>query len=493
MGNLTPYLDVELEKEHLVMYGLSNESSGCVLRGVFNIHFKQPTKVKSIILRFIGTLHISWTQSYGNGRDQYFEDEKVLVNHQWTLFTPPSSLKKAYTFNAGTYSYEFELPLSGDLPETIKVGHYYNVQYRLKALIQRPHILPNYSMYRPVYIIRQPMTSSPSCLQNYFPIVSSSPMSTNHSNQQHYHQLYEPVIVTNQWIDKVDYCITIPTKIYHHGETIHVHLRITPLINGLAMKQLICTFKEYASCKPTNGWFGGSTKTHGKILNYIKLHQLEDIITSTSIHENEDGVALTSYDMELKIPIANSFNEIQCDTRYDAVRVRHKLKFILSFENVDGHLSELRAILPVTIQLKSNDFLPSYEQTSNGQFSFPYDPNLMLLLLRRNHSLHLNESEENPHRHQEDQYQPDETTTIVELLNNPSSTLSNLLTYHPTSMDHDIQQQNGTTTTTTTNLNQYHTNPSSSTSSPQHRRFSFPSFFHRDHSRLPNYDEVQCH
>ncbi|KAI9301926.1 hypothetical protein BJ944DRAFT_242834 [Cunninghamella echinulata] len=453
MGN--PIIDVELEKEHLVMYGLSNESPGCVLRGVLNIHFKQPTKVKNITLRFIGTIHISWTQNYGNGREQYFEDEKIVMNHQWTLFTPPHGLK-SYTLNAGTHSYEFELPLKGDLPETIKVGHYYIVQYRLKALIQRPHVLPNYAMFRPVFLTRQPMSLHQQ--QQFF---SSSFQAVN--------QLFEPISVTNQWVDKVDYCISLPSKTYHHGDTMRVHLRISPLIHGLTLKQLIVTFKEYASCKPVNGWFGGASKSYGKIIYYTKINQIEDIMTPLD-EEEQQHAPFHSYSMHLNIPISSSFNDIQCDTRHhDVVRVRHKLKFILSFENADGHLSELRAILPVIIQPKSNDLLPTYEQSSNG-LSFPYNPNLMLLLLRRNHHQGQNNNDQNNTNNDEDQ-------TNTALLNalNPNSSLSNLLNYHQslsTSLDHDIQQQRGTFS---------------------HHRFSFPSFFHRDHPRLPNYDEVQCH
>jgi hypothetical protein len=158
----------------------------------------------------------------------------------------------------------------------------------------------------------------------------------------------------------VDYAISVPCKVYHHSQRIVVSVAVQPLVDGVSIRQLTCTFKEYASCKPVNGWFSGRSRSHGKILHYIRTSQPTM--------------------QQLEIPIPDTLDEIQYDTHSDAVRVRHKLKFVLSIENPDGHLSELRAVLPIIIRAKPNGVLPAYDHALED--SFPYDPALMVALVR---------------------------------------------------------------------------------------------------------------
>lgn len=58
----TVQLKVHVENDHLIMHGSPNESAGCVLRGVLDVHVKEPIKVKSIHLRFSGRMVITWTE-----------------------------------------------------------------------------------------------------------------------------------------------------------------------------------------------------------------------------------------------------------------------------------------------------------------------------------------------------------------------------------------------------------------------------------------------
>lgn len=52
-------ISIDLESDHLIMRGMT---TGCVLRGVLNLHLKQPIKVKSIELVFTGWVKVDWKE-----------------------------------------------------------------------------------------------------------------------------------------------------------------------------------------------------------------------------------------------------------------------------------------------------------------------------------------------------------------------------------------------------------------------------------------------
>ncbi|ORZ25712.1 hypothetical protein BCR42DRAFT_364117 [Absidia repens] len=498
MGFSGTVVNIDLENDHLIMHGNANESPGCVLRGVLNLHLKQPTKVKSIILTLTGTIQISWTQPLAHGHEQFFRAEKTVVSHQWIFLRPQYA--RSHQLSSGNHSYEFECFMAGDLPESIRVAQFYFCQYQLKATIQRPHFLPKYACRRLVHVTRQQL----------HPAISSFPGGA----------MMEPVTITQRWVDQLDYRISLPSKLYHHGNVMPVTLRLQPLVPGLFVRQLTCTFKEYASCKPVNGWFGGRTRSHRKILYYVRKGQ-------SSI------TALSSSDpwcIHLAIPVPETLDDIQCDTYSDSVRVRHKLKFVISIANAGGSsLVELRAVLPVVIQAKASALLPSYEQCHDGQ-SFPYDPALMVALLRRNEQQQQQQQQQREEEEDQRRQNSSSQQSLSTQQQQQQQQRRRRLLHHrrmSCSIDHDIQQQRGTevpatdSSPTTTNSN---SNSSNNTTTPTSergygRRFAFhrmslplplPSFsqHHPSHhvlpapasndiiptlSRLPTYEEIHCH
>jgi hypothetical protein len=71
-------LRIYLENDHLIMYGSSNESSGCVLRGALSLKLNKPTRLKSLSLCFLGKISVSWNQCKDN--------IKVLMKHLVTFY-----------------------------------------------------------------------------------------------------------------------------------------------------------------------------------------------------------------------------------------------------------------------------------------------------------------------------------------------------------------------------------------------------------------------
>lgn len=284
----------------------------------------------------------------GNGYERKFSDHKVLMNHSWT-FLPCLSNNKVHLLAAGNHSYDFELVLPGSLPESTHVAKYYLVRYQLKALAERASfLLPNYATSRDLHLSRQKFSLSTDFL--------------------------DPIMITSHWANKLDYEINLPTKVYSHGDTIPITIQAMALSPNLRIRYVSCTFKEYMTCRAINGWFNGKNKSHGKIIHYTRKDQ-----------ENGQGILPfgtgVMWSTNIKIKIPESMSDIQCDAHNDSVRVKHKLKFTISIENQDGHISELRAVLPVVIAITNTiGGLPAYNETYT---TLPYDPVLMMALIRR--------------------------------------------------------------------------------------------------------------
>lgn len=52
---------IEVENTELVLHGSTIESAGCVLRGVVKLRLTEPTKIKSVVLTFLGKMKVEWT------------------------------------------------------------------------------------------------------------------------------------------------------------------------------------------------------------------------------------------------------------------------------------------------------------------------------------------------------------------------------------------------------------------------------------------------
>jgi hypothetical protein len=290
----------------------------------------------------------------GNGYERKYSDNQILINHTWK-FLSPRQQNKDHLLSAGNHSYEFELILPGSLPESTHVAKYYLVQYQLKAIAERSSfLLPNYSTRCDIHLSRQKFSFSTDYL--------------------------DPIMITNHWADKLDYEISLPTKVYSHGDTIPITIQAIAQSPNLKIRYVSCTFKEYMTCRAINGWFNGKNKSHGIIIHYSRNDQEngKGILSYNSQQGNGNDVVWSNV-MNIKVP--DSLEDIQCDAHNDSVRVRHKLKFTMSIENEDGHISELRAVLPVVIAITNSiGGLPAYEETWR---SLPYDPVLMMALIRR--------------------------------------------------------------------------------------------------------------
>jgi hypothetical protein len=192
------------------------------------------------------------------------------------------------------YNRDFELPLPGDLPETIEGSEHGQVYYKLKAVAERPTFSMNFGDKRPVQVLRYML---PSALE-----------------------LSQSLLIANEWADKMSYEISVPCKVYSGADVIPITFDLIPIAQELKARYITCTLKEY--CTYTAG---DNVKSESRIVKFLR----DDEFPST-------GDRWTKIEL-LRIPQIGT--NIHCDAETDLIKIKHKLKFTVSLINLDGHIS----------------------------------------------------------------------------------------------------------------------------------------------------------
>lgn len=149
-------------------------------------------------------------------------------------------------------------------------------------------------------------------------------------------EMAQTLSVDNTWPNKIEYSISIPTKSYPIGSPIPITFKMVPLLKGLSIAKIICTLKEYQSFTIKAGYHGSPA-----------AKEVDRTVCSATLVDIEKEVP--SWEIEQSLPIPPSLSECVQDCEVGHIKVRHKLKFTVSLQNPDGHVSELRAALPVSL------------------------------------------------------------------------------------------------------------------------------------------------
>ncbi|CAO3627436.1 unnamed protein product [Cunninghamella blakesleeana] len=346
----TGKLSIQVENDSLVMFGTSLESAGCVLRGVIQFSLTQPLKVKTISVRFTGKSIFTWSEPLGNGEKLYHEEVNNILDETYTCLPRQSKL---HHLPAGEHKYDFEFILRGSLPETTCVANFYQVDYKLKATLERPAFLKNQTARRSIHLARQLF----------------SPFSP---------EFMEPVNMIKRCENNIEMLVTMPTKIYAFGDIIPLTVHAACLHSHLRLKLLSCNLKEYIILGDNvASKIDERSRAHGRHLFSTKVTQFNTttilpttsdfsyLLSSLSSNENIDHL----WTKQFNITLPSNKNEMHCDIGNSMVRVKHKFKFILDVHNNQtGENIQLRLAVPINIcalSLNTNE-LPPYEESSNN-------------------------------------------------------------------------------------------------------------------------------
>ncbi|KAH8903158.1 hypothetical protein BR93DRAFT_972091 [Coniochaeta sp. PMI_546] len=331
--NAATLFEIRLDSDFLVFRGNEHESSGQLLKGTVVLCLPSPLKVEDIHLRLTGTLHLSWTDSKVTPTgisNQKVDKTSVILNHRWKPFVgigadDSSNATRAITLPAGNYEWPFELELPGNTSESVEGLPEASITYKLKATVARGKLAYDLHAYKRLRIIRT---------------LESSALEFLHS-----------MSVENIWPNKVEYSILIPQKAIVFGSSVPLEMRFTPLLKGLELGDISIKLVEVHDII-VQGPTGHAIKEHKKereVAHWtVPMSREEhwcDMIEDTG---QEGWVMSTTLDLPRKI------GKCVQDVNVQGIKIRHKLKMVVALKNPDGHISELRATLPVTIFISPN-------------------------------------------------------------------------------------------------------------------------------------------
>lgn len=375
----------------LLLKGKQDEASSVLLSGKIVLSVLEPTQIKALSLRLVGKLRLNIPITHvinGVNAKKYLKYEKRIFNYNWDEFhmdhffdnlyenygksnlspsgrsspvnigpspdgssgTTTSSSSSTglttskrnksnssllslgsnsnyHTLAQGNYEFPFSTVLPGSLTESVEGLPNATVIYKLEAIIERPSGA-DLVCQKPLRVVR---TLSPDAVE-----------------------LSETVAAENSWPNKVEYTLSCPAKSIAIGSATPIYIVIVPLLKGLKLGHIKISLLETSQYL---GNFGGvinqdrivsKMKIKDPIGHLAQLKQKNNNERSTDEFETIDFQDRWEIDTVLNIPPSLSKCTQDCDV-YNNIKVRHKLKFSISLINPDGHVSELRATLPIQL------------------------------------------------------------------------------------------------------------------------------------------------
>jgi hypothetical protein len=387
----------------------NSERNTAMLRGALVLKITKPTKLKAITLKFRGKALTKWPEGIPPKKTE-FEEVDILMSHTWPFFnsqfptaetgtgadrvdlykstgglggspnnstlnlttkeakrlslqvnqsrsfgkgeTPsggPSVAQKGYrTFNAGEYTYNFELPLDSHLPETIEVD-LGSVKYELEATVERAGAFrTNLVGTKEVTLIRAPSEGSL--------------------------EQVEPIAISRSWEDQLHYDIVISGKSFPLGAQVPIAFKLTPLakvqchrikvfvtenveyfcnnkrVHRMEPVRKVQLFEKRADGPPTSTFPGSTMRiVSGGGVPYDQRAAAargEDVQVqdSTNLLGNLGGdtnVGPTEMEFNVQLPSCHNMRDkdkltkLHFDTTYQNIQVHHWIKLVMRLSRPD--------------------------------------------------------------------------------------------------------------------------------------------------------------
>jgi hypothetical protein len=287
-----------------------------------------------------------------------------------------TSSHHSFLLPKGNYNLPFNIVLPADISETVDSLTSGTVLYKFQCTIERGRFEKPFVSSKCVRICR-----------------SLSPYNLN---------LVDSIDINNTWAGKVQYNVSLVKKGVAIGSTIPISILIVPIAKGLSLKCINGAIVQHFHMNHPGG----------------KSPEWEQIIAKQVMPvPSTTGVDQWLVKTHFKVP--GSLKNIcqTCSLKNGIIQVKHRLRISIQLKNKEGHISELRANLPIYVYISANsghvvgrhfDIDPNYgyfvedeeredilfkkDRTSSSQVNLSIDNELEGDT--SNHHLHRNSSEE---------------------------------------------------------------------------------------------------
>lgn len=317
--------EIRLDNEYIVFRGNEDEAGSARLAGQLVLVLSEPLTITHINLTLSGIVHMAYnttSSSSLSGRRNASRD-KTFFEQTWNFRDPGKG--RVETLPSDNYEWPFDLVLDGTLPESVEGLKDAYVVYRFKAEIGRRRA-KDIVIRKPLRLVR---TLSPTALE-----------------------LSHAMSVENIWPNKIEYSISTPSKAVVFGSFLQVDFKLIPLLKGLVIGTISTQLKEEHEYIVDPEWgvaaLNGGIMKDDRIIAY-DTYTLDHERDMQIIEEAAEGFQFSRY---LELP--KSLTKCMQDCNVKGIKVRHKIKFNVQLHNPDGHISELRANLPVSLYISES-------------------------------------------------------------------------------------------------------------------------------------------
>lgn len=209
----------------------------------------------------------------------------------------------------GNYSMPFLVNLLANVPESVEGLPTGKVLYKLFCVVERGRFDRCFQTASHIRLVR-----------------------TLHPRNMN---LTDSIEFTSTWPGKLEFCVSTPRKALAMGTSIPVKLIIVPLVKGLSFKSMSVTIVQHNHVR---GLTGSSPE--------FEIVASKQKLDCSDSEFGEDGwVVRGNYD------VPSSLLDVTqtCTLKNDMINVKHRLRVGIHIRNADGHVSELKANLPVYI------------------------------------------------------------------------------------------------------------------------------------------------
>lgn len=249
--------------------------------------------------------------------------EKGFYQKVWTFRDPGKGRDEKMA--PDNYVWDFSLVLDGTMPESVEGLQDACVVYRLKAEIGRKRA-KDIVARKPLRIVR---TLGPSALE-----------------------LSHAMSVENVWPNKIEYSISTPSKAVVFGSFIQVNFKLVPLLKGLVVGSVLTQLKEEQEYVVDPEW--GVQTLNGGVLKEDRVIVTDSYTIGPDAEMMVLGESAEGFELSRFLELPKSLSKCVQDCNVKGIKVRHKLRFNVQLQNPDGHISELRANLPVALYISES-------------------------------------------------------------------------------------------------------------------------------------------
>ncbi|KAK2733389.1 hypothetical protein FQN57_002146 [Myotisia sp. PD_48] len=314
------YFDIRLVEPYIIFRGNNQEAASAHVKGTLVLCLSEPLTIKHLKLHLTGVSKVSWpflVHPVSSISTRKLGKERNIFEKSWKF--RDAGKGKTEIMPADNYEFPFDVVLPGNTPESIEGLTDTWITYQFRAVIGRKYA-KDIQIRKPLRLIR---TLGPSALE-----------------------LSHIMSVENIWPNKLEYSISIPSKAVIFGTSIQVDFRLVPILKGLKIGDVSTQVIETYDLR--NGAFDDGVIIARKSCRTIvsDLFYLESEQRLELLNEEVEGYQFTRV-----IELPKTLRKCIQDTDAMGMKIRHKLKFRIQLCNPDGHVSELRATLPIVIFL----------------------------------------------------------------------------------------------------------------------------------------------